>query len=737
MSTEDAVPQIRPDVPDAGEPETPGWERRFADRPLGYPNALVWLRAGMLRDWRGVLGAFVATWFYVPLALLAAVWLGIAGGLAGLFVGGGQAGDQVPAVLRDAPLVGPLLDAFLTRSGGLTGGFLCFLLGFLVGFLAVLVLPWRGAFDEPANLLTGLAGVVLAAALVGLLYTLARVVLEPRFLAVSGARRLSRREADRLRPLLADCARRLDLPNVPRLLIEDDPVLTNARAYARHVVVSTALLDEPDENIAALLSHELVHWRTGDEVTGAFIRGVGLPLVLVHAIPSWLMRRFPHPATDFVVFLVFWPVLVTMRFLVLPAHRRDVRAAEYRADEGAVLAGHATGMRALLERRRSFETGRSGWDEAVCATHPPAELRLDRLEQLTGPDAAGEAAADDAAARRRELFGTPASPGPRRAWLVAAALVAVSCLGGGVLTAAQWMFYRPEAAVDGYFDALGDRDARDALGLLTEDARAGVGDEEQLARMVRAKDYQPPTDVRVTAVERDGDEATATVSYVLAGTRATAALPMRRDDRATLGLFHRWRIAAAPARLSVPGGPAGLTVGGVPAVVDPEGGRVALLPGSYSVAGPRDALSEIPPQVVLALPGADQVAGADLLRPTLAPGAQAAAEESVRTWLDGCAAQRVANPTGCPFTYYSGSTVKRIAWKIEKVPELQVELSDEGGAPVAVVSTVDGGQGSARATGVEEGYFTGNRPFAESVTFRVRGVLTLVDGKPTFRPDAG
>ncbi|WP_375155169.1 M48 family metalloprotease [Micromonospora sp. 4G55] len=235
---------------------------------------------------------------------------------------------------------------------------------------------------------------VVAAALVGLVYTLGRVLLEPWLLGVSGARQLSRREAERLRPILSGCAARLGLPSVPRLLIEDDPVLTNARAYARHIVVTTSLLDEPDEDVAALLSHELVHWRTGDEVTSAFVRGVGLPLVLVHAVPTWLMRRFPHPATDLLVFIVFWPVLLTMRFVVLPCHRRDVRAAEYRADAGAVLAGHAAGMRSMLERRRSFETGRSGWDEAVCATHPPSELRLDRLERLTPATADAATAAD-------------------------------------------------------------------------------------------------------------------------------------------------------------------------------------------------------------------------------------------------------------------------------------------------------------------------------------------------------
>ena len=159
------------------------------------------------------------------------------------------------------------------------------------------------------------------------------------------------------------------------------------------MVVTTAVLTEPDDEVAALLSHELVHWRTGDEITSAFVRGVGLPLTLAHALPTWLMRTFPHPGTNFVVFVFFWPVLLTMRYVVLPLHARDVRAAEYRADLGAVLTGHVDGLRRILERRLSFETGRSGWDEAVCATHPPHELRLDALERASlagAPDGAAQ-----------------------------------------------------------------------------------------------------------------------------------------------------------------------------------------------------------------------------------------------------------------------------------------------------------------------------------------------------------
>lgn len=722
------------DRPPASPLDDAGRGPSFADRPPGYPNAWVWLRAGILRDWRGVLGAFVATWFYLPIALLAAVWGGLALGAAGLFVGGTRLSDAVPSAVRDAPLVGALLDAFLNRSGGLVGGFLFFVAGFLAGILVVLVLPWREAFDEPANLLTGLAGVVAAAVLTGVLYTLYRVLLEPRLLTVSGARRLSRREADRLRPILHDCARRLDLPAVPRLLIEDDPVLTNARAYARHVVVTTSLLTEPDEDIAALLSHELVHWRTGDEVTSAFVRGVALPLVLVHAVPTWLMRTFPHPATNFVVFIFFWPVLLTMKYVVLPLHSRDVRTAEYRADAGAVLAGHAQGMRDMLERRKSFESGRSGWDEAVCATHPPSELRLDRLDRLTAtPDPAhaaepttGEWAAPVTAA---QLFGPPGGLGTPRSWLVAGVVMLVCCLGTGVLGVAQWALFRPGAVVDSYFEALADHDARAALDQLVPGARSAADD--QLARMVEAKSYQPPTDVDVQSIDRKGDKAIAKVTFKLAGQRGTAELPLERQESATLGLFHEWRIATGPATLRLPEGLPGLTVNGVPV---PAGGdaavSVALLPGAYTVAGPRNALSETPAQPVVVVPGQESAGSAELV-PTVTPDARRAAEESVRRYLDGCAAKRVAAPDGCPFRYYNGGTVKKIAWKITEYPTIELTLT---GPATARVATPYDAQGSARATGTTTDYFGGSTPFTDDETFGVSGVLSVVDGTLTFLP---
>jgi Zn-dependent protease with chaperone function len=80
--------------------------------------------------------------------------------------------------------------------------------------------------------------------------------------------------------------------------------------------------------------------------------------------------------------MFFWPFQLTVTFFIMPLQAADARVAEFRADQGAARAGYREGMRRLLARfRRSFEGGRNGWVESVCATHPPNELRLERLEE--------------------------------------------------------------------------------------------------------------------------------------------------------------------------------------------------------------------------------------------------------------------------------------------------------------------------------------------------------------------
>lgn len=374
---------------------------RMAGRPRYFPSAFTWLRVGMGRSWRGVLGALLSTWYYVPFALVMSVFSAVVLGISGFF-GGLLFGQwQVPAAVTGLPLLGPAVDAFLPTSGGIIGGLVGVGLGLVLGFLGALLVFWVVVFaNDPVTGLGWLLGVAAAGLFVGVLYMLYRVIFERSILRLAGARRMSRRERELLLPIVQGCAQRLGLANHPPLLI-DDSREPSAMAYTRHLVISQGMLEEfqyDREVLAGLISHELVHWRNADPVSAAFMRGVALPLYLIHAATGWLAKRLGNSLGMLVLWVVCWPVLVTVELLVMPMQAADARRAEEQADQGAVLAGHRDGLRRVLGRLRySFEAGRNGWSQSMCATHPPNELRLERLEDpsrhypLPEPDSAGAA----------------------------------------------------------------------------------------------------------------------------------------------------------------------------------------------------------------------------------------------------------------------------------------------------------------------------------------------------------
>ncbi|WP_433531786.1 M48 family metalloprotease [Micromonospora sp. CA-263727] len=702
----------------------------MANRPPGYPNALVWLRVGILRDWRGVLGSFIAAWFYVPVALFAAVVAAVVAGLVLAFTGGEILKDQFPEAARDAPVIGGLISSFLQQSGGAIGAFVGAVLAFLIGLVAVQLIRFQEA-DSAAALFAELAGIAAAAVLVGVLYTLYRVLLEHWLLRVSGARDLSRREAALVIPILHECAARLGLPGVPRLLVEDDLVTTNARTYARHIVVTTGVLTNPRKEIAALLSHELVHWRTGDEITSAFVRGVGLPLVLVHAVPAWLVRRFAHPATNLFVFVFFWPVLLTMKYLVQPLHRADIRAAEYRADMGAVVAGHAEGLRAILERRKSFESGRSGWDEAVCAEHPPNELRLDRLERL---QAEGDATGPDTPPRRvvgtEELFGGNDPVDVRRPAIIGGVALLSVCLLSSLLGVVQWGFFRPAAAVNGYFSALADRDLDDLAGWLSPESEAAVLNDDLFTERIKSADYRPPTDVDIKAIDRKDDEATAKVSFVIDGNRMEAELRLRRDDESTVGVFKGWHIDNGISAIPVDASQEGLMINGVPVPADggPQTRSILSAPGIHVVSVASNPLSEAAPQVVTVLPGSEYTP--IQVVPELRSTARGSIEEQVKKYLDDCAQQVVAEPQNCPFRLSGYQGAEKIKWTVSRYPSLQIDVL---GPAVARVSTPYEARGEVQVSGTYQAFY-GTTTFTENYLVAVTGFVTVTGERISFQP---
>lgn len=362
-----------PEVPAAAEGRQ-RW-RPWEHRPPGFGSVPGWFAAGLLRNGRGVAGGLAGGWFNLPYAVLLAAFE--TGWVALRSFGG--------ITLRDLPVVGNLLPTpgFEVVSV-LSAGWLVPYAA-LDGLVRGLLRRWQRPFSaDPVLGLGVLVGQVATALLVGVAFVLLTVAFEGRLLRLRGARRPSAREAAFLLPILRDCAARLRLASLPALLV-DDSREANATAGARHLVVNSGLLDEfgyDREVVAAVLSHELTHWRNADAVADRFVSGVALPLYLAYLLVSALRRAARGSFLGALVLLLGWPVVVTVRLVVVPLAAPAARDAEYRADQGAVAAGHRQGMRRVLTRlRQTVEGGRDSWERVLAARHPPSELRLERLQE--------------------------------------------------------------------------------------------------------------------------------------------------------------------------------------------------------------------------------------------------------------------------------------------------------------------------------------------------------------------
>lgn len=269
------------------------------------------------------------------------------------------------------------------------------LIGFLTGMLGPVLLVLAASDDVVAGWLTlsaFLVSSVVASSVLGVLYAGYRILTERWRLELSGARRPSRREAALLDSVMADCLVRLGLARAPVVLV-DDTRTPNAYSGTRHVVLTRGLLDEfaqDREVLAAVLSHEVTHWRNADAVSDAVIRGVALPVYVPYALYSWAKALVTSVGGNGVVtslaraflWLLAWPFILTVAVVIVPAQRSASRRAEYQADAGAVMAGWRGGLRQVLTRYRdSFDGARDGWDATVAAEHPPNELRLERVEE--------------------------------------------------------------------------------------------------------------------------------------------------------------------------------------------------------------------------------------------------------------------------------------------------------------------------------------------------------------------
>jgi Zn-dependent protease with chaperone function len=372
-----------------GAPLSPPLDRYRPPFRHGLPPAPAWL-SFLLTHLRGTVTAGICTWFNVPFVLLMAGAGAIIGGLAGT-VSGTMAGpamlDRLDHLLTwGFPLpVTPreLMPTAAIQIGGIVGGTLGAVTGALkLGWMAA-VSPWQLLFDgDPTWPFAVGIGQICTAVFLGLATAGVHVMFERPLLHWAGARRLSRREDTWLGLLLTSTAASMGIREPPALLMTEEAV---PRAYAatRHIVVSRGMVRELEYDrtaIAGVLAHELAHWRRGDPIAAAWIKGVALPLYLLHEIARRLIGGTRNRPLQWLMRAILWSVLVTVSGIVRPMQAAGNRRAEYLCDAAAYAAGHGEGLRRALARLQWWETGRDGWDEVMSASHPHTELRLERLE---------------------------------------------------------------------------------------------------------------------------------------------------------------------------------------------------------------------------------------------------------------------------------------------------------------------------------------------------------------------
>lgn len=210
----------------------------------------------MRRQRPAVLTALLVSWTGVWLA----PWGAVLGGFVGMLAAGGFAtGWAVEHHLYEIG-AGPAVSV-VSLSFGLV-------LGALAGCALAVA---AGAANPVAGVVSVGLGGALTFAVVILL-----AALERSMLGLRGYRRLSRDEARRVAPLLQQVAVEMELNGLPRFAMSDT-VLPNAWTHMRTIVLTAGLLEMLDDaELAAVLAHELHHWREGDAIGGPTSLDCGL-----------------------------------------------------------------------------------------------------------------------------------------------------------------------------------------------------------------------------------------------------------------------------------------------------------------------------------------------------------------------------------------------------------------------------------------------------------------------------
>ncbi len=217
--------------------------------------------------------------------------------------------------------------------------------------------------------------------------------------------------AQKLLQTVYNLAKKAGLPAMPEVGLYDSPEInafatgpTKSRAL---VAVSSGLISRMDQDeVEAVLGHEVTHIANGDMVTMTLIQGVinafvmFLARVMAFVLSRALSRKDsesePSPILFHVLTFVLEIVFMILGTLVVAAFSRY---REFRADAGgARLAGREKMIAALQTLGRIHQAPDPSKDQPslqafkissplkflkLFATHPPIEERIARLQELS------------------------------------------------------------------------------------------------------------------------------------------------------------------------------------------------------------------------------------------------------------------------------------------------------------------------------------------------------------------
>ncbi len=263
-------------------------------------------------------------------------------------------------------------------------------------FVLSIVLNMLG-FNQPGQ---GTGGILVMAAVFGMGGSLISLLLSKTMAARSVGARIIETPSSAGEQWLVNTVARLAQNagvGMPQVAIFESPTpnafATGANKDAALVAVSTGLLrNMTEDEVEAVLGHELSHVANGDMVTLALLQGVMNTFVMVfaHVLAAALDRGEGRDRRGMGYYIGYYVAQTVLGFLASMVVMWFSRYREFRADAGgAHLAGRHKMIAALERLQRGVDPeqlpdgmaafGISGGLGSLFSTHPPLEARIAAL----------------------------------------------------------------------------------------------------------------------------------------------------------------------------------------------------------------------------------------------------------------------------------------------------------------------------------------------------------------------